>query len=125
MRQFLIAMLILSSSLFALRAYAGAAPEPENDQLTIQSVVVDVIRSAPTRIFVHIHGVVLNGCTDIGEIVQHRDDHTIMVKIPTIVHQQICTMMARLIDKTIQLNGDFPSGVYKVDVNGTIRQFRV
>jgi hypothetical protein len=125
MCQFAIAILILSS-LFTLSASAGLArEEPENEQLTIQHVEVDVVRSVPTKIFVHIHGVILNGCTELGEIVQHRDDHTIMVKIPTIVHQQICTMMARLIDNTIQLNGDFAPGDYEVDVNGTVKQFRV
>jgi hypothetical protein len=128
MRQIVIGLLILFSTLLTLIAFAFAdAPQKAADegQLTIQQIEVDVIRSVPPKIFARVHGVTLNGCTDLGEIVQHRANHTIMVKIPTIVHQQVCTMMARLIDKTIQLQGDFAPGVYTIDVNGIVQQFKV
>ena len=93
--------------------------------LTVQRIEVNVVRSVPSGVFVRVHGVVLNGCTVLGTVAQHRTGHTITVTIPTHAQHHICTMMARLIDETIRLNGDFTSGSYTVNVNGVVAQFKV
>jgi hypothetical protein len=94
-------------------------------RLTIQRIEVNVVRSVPPKVFVRIHGVVLNGCTDVGAAKQHRNDHIITVTIPTYARYRVCTMVARLIDETVRLEGNFAAGVYTVNVNGVAEQFRV
>ena len=94
-------------------------------RLTVEQIEVNVIRSVPPEVFVRVHGVVLNGCTVLGTVAQHKIDHKVTVTIPTETRDRTCTMMARLIDKTIRLEGDFAPGFYTLDINGVVEQFKV
>lgn len=94
-------------------------------RLSIQWIEVKVVRSVPTKVFVHVHGVVLNGCTDVGAAKQHRNGHIITVTIPTYTRHRVCTMIARLVDETIRLEGDFAAGYYTVNINGVVEHFQV
>jgi hypothetical protein len=116
-------ILVLGSN--ALADAGGRSGSQMEGQLTIQRIEVNVIRSVPPKVFVRVHGVVLNGCTDVGAAKQHRNGHIITVTIPTYTRNRVCTMMARLIDETVRLEGDFAVGVYTVNVNGVVEQFKV
>jgi hypothetical protein len=92
--------------------------------LSVQRIEVHVVRSTPPRVFVRVHGVLLNGCTTVGTIQQRRDAQVITVTIPTHTTAEVCTMMARLVDEKVRLEGEFTSGsVYTVNVNGVIENF--
>jgi hypothetical protein len=94
-------------------------------RLAVQRVEVRVERSTPCRVFVRVHGVVLNGCTHLDPIEQHRQGREVTVTIPTHTTAEVCTMMARLVDETIRLEGQFTRGSYTVNVNGVIEKFRI
>ena len=130
MRQLILGTFILLSTVLPLgaNACADAGRKGGGDvegQLTVQRVEVNVIRSVPPQVFAYVHGVVLNGCTVLGAVAQHRTGHTVALTIPIHARYPVCTMMARLIDETIQLAGDFSPGLYTLDVNGVVEQFRV
>lgn len=94
-------------------------------RLAIQRIEVQVMRSIPPIVIVHVHGVVLNGCTHIGPVEQHRNAQIVTITIPIYTTGEVCTMMARLVYETIRLEGRFRPGSYVVDVNGTVENFRV
>jgi hypothetical protein len=128
-RQFVLTMLMLLSTILALGsnacADAGRSGGDIEGRLTVQRVEINVVRSIPPEIFVRVHGVVLNGCTDVGAVTQHKTGHIVTLTIPTHSRDRVCTMMARLIDKTIRLKGDFAPGFYTLNVNGVVEQFWV
>jgi hypothetical protein len=120
-------MLLVLSTMFALaqgRAY-GAGGSGTNGMLTVQRIEVQVVRSAPPQAFVHVHGVVLNGCTTVGAIEQHRDDKAITVTISTHTTGEVCTMIAQLVDEKVRLEGEFTTGSYTVNVNGVVVHFTI
>ena len=104
---------------------AGSGGSYIEGRLNIQRIEVKVVRSIPPKVFVRVHGVVLNGCTDVGVAKQHRNGHTITITIPTYARNRVCTMVARLIDETIRLEGDFGPGSYTLNVNDVAEQFKV
>jgi hypothetical protein len=130
MRQLVITSLLLLATVLVLGANPSADMGGKGDKsmegrLDVQRIEVKVVRSVHPQVFVRVHGVVLDGCTDVGEIEQHKNGNIILVTIPTYTRHRVCTMMARLIDETIQLDGDFGPGSYTVNVNDVVRRFRV
>ena len=128
LRRIVLAALVLWSTTAFGPNRIGAAGKGSGDiegRLTIRRLEISVTRSVPPEVFVRIHGVVLNGCTDVGAVQQHRNGRTITVTIPTYSRNRTCTMVARLIDETIQLEGDFTSGSYVLDVDGVVKEFHV
>src|SRR6516164_8276226 len=93
--------------------------------LTVQRIEVKVAHSVPPQVFVRVHGVVLNGCTDIGAVEQHKDGPIVTVTMPIHSRDRVCPMIARLIDQTVKLEGDFRPGSYTVNVNGVVEQFKI
>jgi hypothetical protein len=115
-------MLALLSN--ALANAGGKSDAGAEGRLNVQRIEIKVVRSVPPEVFVRVHGVVLNGCTVLGKVVQHQTGHMVTVTIPTQTRDRVCTMMARLIDETIRLEGDFAPGFYTLDVNGVVERFK-
>jgi hypothetical protein len=130
MRELVIGTVMLLSTVLPLaaNACADAGRKGGGDlegRLTIQQIEVNVVRSVPPKVLARVHGVMLNGCTVLDAAVQHKTGHTVTVTIPTHTRHAVCTMMAHLIDETIRLEGNFAPGLYTLNVNGTIEQFKV
>jgi hypothetical protein len=130
MRQLVITSLMLLATVLALGSNSSADTGEKGDKsmegrLDVQRIEVKVVRAVHPQVFVRVHGVVLNGCTDIGEVEQHKNGNIVSVTIPTFTRHSVCTMMARLIDETIRLDGDFGPGSYTVNVNDVVQRFRV
>ena len=120
--QLIVILTFLSSMLAGIIANGSEAKE---QRLAVQRIEVQVVRETPVRVFVQVHGVVLNGCTHLGAIEQHRDAQVVTVTIATHPTAETCTMMARLVDETIRLDGRFTPGSYAVNVNGVVANFRI
>lgn len=106
-------------------AGSGNTGDYAQGQLAVRGIDVRVVRTTPVKVFVDVHGVLLNGCTYLGTVEQHRDTHVITVTLSTYSTREVCTMVAQLVDKTIRLDGEFASGSYTVKVNGVVRDFCV
>jgi len=125
-----IMVALACSSGKALEDGGGTAGAGTEGMLTVQRIEVQVVRSGapstPPEIFVHVHGVLLDGCTFLGAVEQHRDGQMITVTISTRhTKAEVCTMIAQLVDKTIRLEGAFAPGSYTVNVNGVVEKFSV
>jgi predicted dinucleotide-binding enzyme len=114
--------LTLLSTVLALGAGASGSAE---GRLAIRRIEVRVVRSTPPQVFVRVHAVVLDGCTHLDAVTQHRDANVVTVTIPTHTTGEVCTMTAQLVDQTIRLDGQFNRGSYTVNVNGVRAKFRV
>jgi hypothetical protein len=110
--------------MMALGAVASCGGNTEG-RLAIRGIEVHLVRSIPPQVFVRVDGVVLNGCTYLDAVRQHRDGNVVTVTIPTHTTAAVCTMIARLVDQTIRLEGQFTPGSYTVNVNGVVENFRV
>lgn len=121
-----IMVALACSSGKALEDGGGTAGAGTEGMLTVQRIEVQVVGSAPPEVFVHVHGVLLDGCTFLGAVEQHRDGQMITVTIATRhTKAEVCTMIAQLVDKTIRLDGAFTPGSYTVNVNGVVGKFSV
>ncbi len=130
MRQLVLGTFMLLSTILPLGANACADTGRKGGgdvegRLTVQRIEVKVVRSVPPQVFARVHGVVLNGCTVFGAVAQHKNGYAVTLTIPTHVRSRVCTMMARLIDETIRLDGDFAPGLYTLEVDGVVEQFKV
>jgi hypothetical protein len=114
--------LTLLSTVLAIGAVASDSAER---RLAIQRIEVRVVRSTPRQVFVRVNAVVLDGCTHLDAVTQHRDANVVTVTIPTHTIGEVCTMTAQLVDQTIRLEGQFSRGSYTVNVNGVSAKFRV
>ena len=104
----------------------GTAGAGKVGLLTVQRIEVQVVRSTPLQVFVLVHGFLLNGCSTVGTIEQHRDGQLITVTIPIHIAAEVCTMIAQLVDEKIRLEGEFKPGVlYTVNVNGLVKNFSI
>ena len=117
-------ILILLSTTLALGAVAIGGENTEG-KLAVQQIEVQVVRSTPLQVFLRVHGIILNGCTYLGTIEQHRHARLVTVTIPTHTTGEVCTGIARLVDEKIRLKGAFPPGAYSVNVNGVVEHFRI
>jgi hypothetical protein len=108
-------------------APGGTAPGGTQDGLLqVDNVEVQVAESAPPQVSARVQGTLGNGCYSLGQITQQRNGNTIEVTITT-KHSgaEVCTMIAQMVDETIRLEGDFPSGEYTVRANGVEKTFMV
>jgi len=123
-------MAALLSAMLALGACdalgdGGNGGAGKDGMLTVQRIEVQVVRSTPPQVFVLVHGVLLNGCSTVGTIEQHRDGQVITVTIPIHTTAEVCTMIAKLVDEKVRLEGDFKPGSYTVNVNGVVEHFSI
>ncbi len=109
-----------------LLACDPASPELEIRPISIDSVEVTVLESAPVQVQAHVQGTIGDGCTKLHSVDQERSGNTITV---TILSERprdaVCTQIAMLYDETIRLDGDFPPGSYQLHVNAFDTRFRV
>ena len=102
----------------------GAVGRDTQATLSVQRIEVQVTASVPPQVFVRVHGILLDGCTFLDAVEQHRVGHLITVTVATRhTNAEKCTMIAKLVEETIRLQGAFPPGSYTVNVNGTVEKF--
>jgi ribosome-interacting GTPase 1 len=107
-------------------AGGGTANAGREGMLSVDRIEVQIVRSDLPQVFARVHGVLTDGCTSLGAISQRRNAQVITVTISTRHSDaEMCTMLARLVDETIRLEGTFAPGSYTVDVNGVVQKFRV
>jgi hypothetical protein len=94
-------------------------------QVQIERVDVRVLDSSPPQAVAHVKGVLGDGCTELHSLDQERSGNVVVV---TIRNQRprdaICTMIAKVYEADIPLQGTYPRGEYVVKVNGVERVFR-
>jgi hypothetical protein len=94
--------------------------------LQVDRIDVQVLRSAPAQVQVRVQGMLLDGCTSLGPVSQRRQGSAVTVTIATVnTGASVCTQVAQLVDTLVRLEGSFPSGAYRVRVNGVEKTFRV
>ena len=104
---------------------SGGGSAGKEGMLAVQRTEVKVVHAVPVQVSVVVHGVLLNGCSEVSAIKQSRVDHAITVAIAIHTTAEVCTMMARLVEEKVPLEGEFKPGLYTVNVNGTLKKFRV
>jgi hypothetical protein len=103
---------------------ALAAPTDQQDggyafPIQVTSVNVQLRESNPVQVALDVEGVVGNGCTRFQQVVQWREENTIVVRVlGRHTGAQVCTMIALLYHDTTLVDGPLPPGDYTVDVNG-------
>jgi hypothetical protein len=121
-RPALLAALVLGTT---VGCSSPTAPDPVIGQVHIERVDVRILESAPPQAVAHVEGVLGDGCTELHSVEQRRSGNAVEV---TIRNQRprdaICTMIAKLYQADIRLEGQYPPGQYTVKVNGVERAFR-
>src|SRR3989338_3371839 len=105
----------------------GTAP------VTSVEISVDALalQSFPTQIRIVanivVHGYLPDGCTEIDQVTQKRDENTFTMKITTKrLKDAYCTQSIMPFDKTVPLDlYGLPDGNYTVNVNGVIAKFEM
>jgi hypothetical protein len=101
-----------------------ASPDRIIEPIHIDSVDVVVGASVPLAVEVHVQGVVGDGCSVLHSVRQQRSGSTVTISIlRERPRDAVCTQEARLYDARILLEGAFPPGSYRVQVNGVARAF--
>jgi hypothetical protein len=94
--------------------------------LQVDRIDVQVLGSRPAQVRVRVQGMLLDGCTSLGPVSQWREGNAVTLTIATVNSgAAVCTQVAQLVDTMVPLEGSFPSGAYRVRVNGVERTFRV
>lgn len=102
------------------------APVAPDGLLQVERIDVRVLGPPPAQVQVRVQGMLLDGCTSLGPVSQRRRGNAVTVTIATVNSgAPVCTGLAQLVDTTIRLDGAFPSGTYRVRVNGVERGFRI
>ena len=115
--------------LAALAATVGCssttAPDTVIGEVRIERVDVRILESFPPRAVAHVEGVLGAGCTELPSLEQSRTGNTVVVRILNErPREAMCTMIAKLYQADIPLDGQYPPGQYLVRVNGVERSFR-
>ena len=96
------------------------------EPIQIEQVEVRIAESFPVQVFVHVTGVIGDGCSSVLPAEQKREGNTVTL---TINRQRpaeaMCTMIAKIYDENIRLAGDYPAGEYTLNVNGVTQTFVV
>ncbi len=105
-------------------------PVPQSREYLIQIDRVDVqVQHTPSGqgiVGVAIEGVVGDGCSRLERIEQTREGNRINIRIVGYNSgDPVCTMIAQTYQDNIPVSGALDPGSYVVDVNGTVREFRV
>jgi len=122
-------VLILAAALAGC-APAVAMPDPSEAigiaPIQIDQVEVEIRESFPPQVAAHIIGTIGDGCSYLHAVKQTRDGNTITLSIERARRSaDICTLIARLYDETIRLEGEFPAGNYTLIVNDVETAFRI
>ena len=126
----LLAACAPAASVSPLPAPASPVQPPARDMLIepiqIDQVEVRVAESFPVQVFVHVTGVIGDGCSSVLPVEQKREGNTITL----IINRQrpaeaMCTMIAKIYDENIRVDGNFPPGEYTLKVNSVTQTFVV
>ena len=135
----ILLLVILSILLAACAPATSVSPQPAPalpvqppardmivDPIQIDQVEVRIAESFPVQVFVHVTGVIGDGCSSVLPAEQKREGNTVTV---TINRQRpaeaMCTMIAKIYDENIRLDGDFPPGEYTLKMNTVTQTFTV
>ena len=135
----ILLLVILSILLAACAPATSVSPQPAPalpvqppardmivDPIQIDQVEVRIAESFPVQVFVHVTGVIGDGCSSVLPAEQKREGNTVTL---TINRQRpaeaMCTMIAKIYDENIRLAGDYPAGEYTLNVNGVTQTFVV
>jgi hypothetical protein len=95
-------------------------------EMPINDISVEVLEIFPVQVQVVVNGHLSDGCTELNEITQQREENTIHIRITTKRPKDaFCILIIKAFQDRIRLKGDFPAGNYKVIVNGVEKEFRV
>ncbi len=105
-------------------------PIPQSHEFLIQIDNVDVqVQQTPSGqgiVGVAIQGVVGDGCSRLDRIEQTREGNRINIRIVGFnTGDPVCTMISQTYQDNIPVSGALDPGSYVLDVNGTVREFRV
>lgn len=94
----------------------------------ILSVNVSLLESYPVQVVVTAEGYLINGCDELGDITQRRDENTFFVTIlglaPALPDDVACTPDAPPFTERVTLETqNLTPGTYEVDVNGVVESF--
>ncbi len=133
--QLLILTLSLLLAACAPASFTSPLPvsplQPPARDVTIEPIQIDLVEvrlaeSNPVQVFVHVTGVIGDGCSGVLPVEQKRAGNTITLTInrqrPT---DAVCTQIAKLYEENIGLTGDFPAGEYILKVNTVTQTFTV
>ena len=109
----------------------GSPSQPDSPPMTvaripIESVTIRIAQSFPVQVFARVQGFVGDGCSSLLPIEQSRAGNVITLEIKRQrPRDAICTQIAILFDQDIRLEGEFRTGEYTLNVNGSASSFRV
>ena len=110
----------------AQQAQTGGAVEGVESLTIIEKVETQVSANVPATVTLKVSGYHPDGCKFPVQVEQTRNGYKVTVKIFRIVPKDVmCTMDLNPYNDTITLDGTFDSGIYTVDVNGTVVVVRV
>lgn len=117
--------------LLAAACGKGSPSQPDSppmsvSRIPIESVTIRIAQSFPVQVFARVKGVVGDGCSALLPIEQSRAGNVITLEIKRQrPRDAICTQIAILFDQEIRLQGEFRTGEYTLNVNGSAYSFRV
>lgn len=95
-------------------------------RIQVESVRVRFAQSFPVQVFARVQGVIGDGCSELLPIEQSRAGSVITLEIKRQrPRDAICTQIAKLFDQEIRLPGEFRTGEYTLNVNGSPSSFQV
>lgn len=97
-------------------------------EANIVSVDVLLLESYPVQVVVTAEGYLTNGCDELGDVTQRRDEATFFVTIlglaPVLPNGVACTPAGDTFSERVTLaTRDLAPGTYKVNVNGVVESF--
>jgi hypothetical protein len=107
-------------------AVAADPRELEVGPIRVVAIRVQVTTSHPTRVYTHVRGIVGDSCSVVMPPQQLREGNVVLVTLNR-QHpkREICSKIAVVYDRNIELDGKFSPGNYVVKVNGVEKRFVV
>jgi inhibitor of cysteine peptidase len=108
----------------------GPTPDMEKvivGEATVEDVEVLILESFPVQVHARITGYLGDGCTEVGEIRQWREENTLYVTIGTVrPADAVCIMVLLPLETSVPLEvHGLPAGAYTVDVHGVTTTFKL
>lgn len=129
MRKFVYVLFILLAVALVTGCERGTPPPDEDivDRATVEEIEVQILESFPVQVQVVARGYLADGCTEIDEIIQEKQDNTFSVTITTIRPADAqCTQAIVPFEEVIPLDVlGLQAGTYTVTVNGVSGTFEL
>ena len=126
----LTSLLLLAFLVAACGATPAPAPGGEtvvHGKAVVEEIEILILESFPVQIHVVARGYLLDGCTEIDEILEERSGNSFQVTITTVRPANAeCTEALVPFEEVIALDVvGLPAGTYQVDVNGATGSFEL